>query len=68
MNRGPKAEVSHQAEITKQTEKHLHRQNMDILTIRKELNHQLLQAGGKVMSINKDIKAEVLAAVVQIPV
>jgi hypothetical protein len=42
--------------------------DLDSLTLRKEINHQLLQAGGKILSINKDIKAEVLAAVVQIQV
>jgi len=70
MNSGPKVEVSHQVEITKQTEKHLHHQHMDVdsLTIRKELNHQLPPAGGKIVNINKDIQAEVLAAVVQIQV
>jgi hypothetical protein len=70
MNRGPKAEVSHQVELTKQIERHLHHQNMDVdsLTIRKELNHHLPQAGGKIMSINKDVKAEVLAAVVPVQV
>lgn len=70
MNSGPKVEVSHQVEITKQTEKHLHHQHMDMdsLTIRKELNHQLQPAGGRIVNINKDIQAEVLAAVVQIQV
>jgi len=70
MNRGPKAEVRVPVEITNQTEKHLHHQHMDMnsLTIRKELNHQLPPAGGKIVNINKDIQAEVLAAVVQIQV
>lgn len=70
MIRGSKVEVSLPVEITNQTEKHLHHQHMDMdsLTTKKELNHQLPPSGGKIADINKDIQAEVLAVVVQIQV
>jgi hypothetical protein len=65
MNKGPKAGVNHQAEITKQRpENHLHHQNVDVhtLTTKRELSHPHPLSGEETANRNGGVKAEVAAA------